>query len=236
MPKDVAKAYDEVAEAYARKSETSFYNAHYERPAIISLLPDIRGKRVLDAGCGGGSLTNVLLKRGAHVIGMDISTGLVNIARQRFGDRATFHMADLAAPLYFIDDQTIDVVVSSLVLHYIKDWQPVFDEFQRVLTPGGTVVFSTHHPHMDWRWFDRENYFQKERYTDTWDVDGHPMVIKYYHRTLTEMFDIFATSDFYVDKLLEPQPHPDVESLAPETYHKLCHLPHFLFFRLKQRT
>ena len=45
-------AYDEMAEAYAARIETKPHNAYYERPATLSLLPDVRGKRVLDAGCG----------------------------------------------------------------------------------------------------------------------------------------------------------------------------------------
>jgi hypothetical protein len=57
----VADIYDELAEAYAARVETKPHNAYYERPATLSLLPDVKGKRVLDAGCGPGVYTGWLV-------------------------------------------------------------------------------------------------------------------------------------------------------------------------------
>jgi 2-polyprenyl-3-methyl-5-hydroxy-6-metoxy-1,4-benzoquinol methylase len=48
------EAYEELAESYAALVDTKPHNALYERPATLSLLPEVRGKRVLDAGCGPG--------------------------------------------------------------------------------------------------------------------------------------------------------------------------------------
>ncbi|RMD75113.1 MAG: hypothetical protein D6823_10585 [Chloroflexi bacterium] len=50
------QAYDLLAERYAEQVLTKPHNAYYERPAMLSLLPDVRGKRVLDTGCGPGGL------------------------------------------------------------------------------------------------------------------------------------------------------------------------------------
>ena len=46
--------YDEMGEAYIRKSESGIYNAYYNIPAIKSLLSEVDNKRVLEIGCGGG--------------------------------------------------------------------------------------------------------------------------------------------------------------------------------------
>ena len=76
----------------------------------------------------------------------DISPEMAKLARRRIGDRATVLVADLGEPLSFAQDASFDLVVGSLVLHYLRDWTPVLSEFRRVLTGDGVVVFSTHHP------------------------------------------------------------------------------------------
>ena len=58
-------AYETIAEAYAAHIDTKPHNAYYERPATLSLFPDVKGKRVLDAGCGPGVYAEWLAHRGA---------------------------------------------------------------------------------------------------------------------------------------------------------------------------
>src|SRR5438132_1133235 len=57
------EAYEAIAERFAEHSETSAHNAFCERPATLSLLPEVRGMRVLDAGCGPGFYTERLWHR-----------------------------------------------------------------------------------------------------------------------------------------------------------------------------
>jgi SAM-dependent methyltransferase len=62
-------AWETLAEAYAARVETKPHNAYYERPATLSLLPDVAGQRVLDAGCGPGVYADLLVERGARKAG-----------------------------------------------------------------------------------------------------------------------------------------------------------------------
>ncbi len=64
-------AYNEMAEAYAARVDAKPHNAYYERPATLSLLPDVSGRRVLDAGCGPGVYAEWLADRGAEVVAFD---------------------------------------------------------------------------------------------------------------------------------------------------------------------
>lgn len=231
---DPSKFYDDMAELYAQKNEKSIFNNSYERPATISLLPNVLNKNVLDAGCGSGALTDWLVNQGAKVTAVDVSGKLVSLTKERVGSKVDVRIADLSKPLSFIPNNSIDVIVSSLVLHYIEDWSVTFSEFNRMLKNEGSVVLSVHHPHADWLWHDRENYFKKEILEETWTIQEKSFQISYYHRTLEEMFEIFAKTGFYVDKLLEPLPSPEIKTKNPRDYFILSTKPRFLFFRLKK--
>ncbi len=111
--------YDGFAEAYSAQNDSGFFNAHYARPEMLRLAGDVSGRRILDAGCGSGPLSAALLAKGAVVTGFDVSAAMVELARQRLGDDAELHVADLVAPLPFADAD-FDDVVSSLVLHYCR--------------------------------------------------------------------------------------------------------------------
>ncbi|MEC9489284.1 MAG: methyltransferase domain-containing protein [Halanaerobium sp.] len=64
------------------------YNAYYERPATLSLLPEVQNRAVLDAGCAADWYTKWLLERGAEVTALDFSPRMLEMARKRVGDKA----------------------------------------------------------------------------------------------------------------------------------------------------
>lgn len=224
------KAYDAFGQAYAEHSETSPYNALYDRPAILTLAGDVTGRSVLDVGCASGLLTALLADRGATVIGLDSSPVMLNLARQRCGNLARFHQADLAHPLDFLPDEHVDLVTASLVLHYLRDWRLPLSELCRVLRPNGALVFSVHHPD-DWHWFRRPNYFATERVTDVWPLNGHPHEVSFYRRPLSATFSALREAGFLVDRVEEPMPVPECAQLAPDAYATMTSKPTFLYFR-----
>ena len=134
-----ANHYDDFAENYSAENESSLLNAYYERPAMIGLVGDVTGHRVLDAGCGSGPLSAALSAKGAIMTGFDSSPAMLALARQRLGATADLFVADLSKPLPFADD-SFDDVVSSLVLHYLEDWSAPLAELRRVLKPGGLLA------------------------------------------------------------------------------------------------
>jgi SAM-dependent methyltransferase len=224
--------YDQFAAAYAADNETNAFNALYERPAMLALLGDVRGKRVLDAGCGAGTLAEALLERGASVTGLEISAGMANLARQRLGARATIHVADLARPLAMCADGAFDLVAASLVLHYLEDWRPTLRELARVLVPGGVLAASVHHPTMDWQLFGG-SYFETRQTTETWTKGGIDATITVWRRPLTAMISAFRSASFVIDDIVEPMPLAECAERFPESYITLTTAPRFLFFRLR---
>jgi ubiquinone/menaquinone biosynthesis C-methylase UbiE len=112
---------------------------------MIDLAGDVNGHRVLDAGCGSGPLSAALRAKGAVITGFDASPEMIKLARQRLGEDAMLHVADLNQPLPFADG-SFDDVLASLVLHYVPDWTAPLAELRRVLKPGGRLVVSVNHP------------------------------------------------------------------------------------------
>lgn len=225
-------AYEERAEEYASGSDANAWNALYERPATTALLPPVAGKRVLDAGCGPGALAAQLAEAAASVVGIDASAAMVRLAEARGLESASFRVADLTKPLDFFEDESFDVAVSSLVLHYLEDWVAPLRELRRVLRPGGALVFSTHHPSWDVGLTASGDYFATELIHDRWWKADRPFDVTFWRRPLTAMVAAIGEAGFRIDTIVEPQPLAECEVRFPEDWAKLTVRPAFLFFRL----
>jgi SAM-dependent methyltransferase len=104
------------------------------------LLGDIRGRTVLDLGCGTGENIVPLVERGARVIGMDISPDLIALARKRLDDanqEATLEVG--SAYDTGLLDESVDVIFCIALVHHL-DIGPAVDEMLRILIKGGTVI------------------------------------------------------------------------------------------------
>ncbi|MGV9840319.1 class I SAM-dependent methyltransferase [Nocardia niigatensis] len=237
LPTDPARAndYDSFAELYTAENETNLYNAYYERPAMLELAGDVAGRRILDAGCGSGPLSAALRDRGAIVSGIDASTGMLELARQRLGADADLRVADLAGPLPF-STAAFDDVVASLVLHYLEDWGPTLTELRRVLIPGGRLLVSVDHPFVAYgvqRLAGRSpNYFETYKWTFNWTLGDRTVPMSFWARPLHAMTDAFTAAGFHISLICEPQPVPAARELFPEQYRALTTGPNFLFFVL----
>ncbi|RNA66873.1 class I SAM-dependent methyltransferase [Alteribacter keqinensis] len=227
----VKNVYNELAHHYEHHvDQKSLYNTHYERPAMTALFPpSLEGKAVFDAGCAAGWYTKELALRGAVVTASDLSPEMVAAARRRAGGDAVVHQLDLEEPLPF-ENSSFDLIVSSLVLHYISDWQNVFKEFHRVLKPGGGLLFSVHHPFMDLKLSPGEDYFFHELLHDEWKTDRGKFTVPFYRRPLTDIMNDTLTY-FALDEIKEPQPVPDFQKRDPARYEKLMTNPHFLIVK-----
>ena len=117
-----------------------------EWPALRALLPDLRGLRIVDLGCGFGWFCRWARAQGAaSVLGLDVSENMLAQASAATTDAAIRYVrADLER--LDLPDAPFDLAYSSLAFHYIEDLTGVFATVQRALTPGGRLVFSIEHP------------------------------------------------------------------------------------------
>ncbi|MBE9197592.1 MULTISPECIES: class I SAM-dependent methyltransferase [unclassified Nodularia (in: cyanobacteria)] len=228
--------YEAFAEAYVKRTESNSHNAYYERPAMFSLLSHIKFKRVLDAGCAGGIYSEWLINHGAEVVSIDISNKMVKLTQERLKDRGEVYQADLNQPLTFLNNNSFDLILSSLTLHYLRDWEQVFQEFHRILSPKGLFLFSTHHPFMDFQLFEKADYFATDLLEDSWQGYGNtPVSVRFYRRPLSAMTSALKSAGFVIKQIVEPRPTEECKQLYPQDYEKLSQKPWFLII-LAQKT
>jgi SAM-dependent methyltransferase len=137
--------YDKVA---------GFYDAGFSDPddpvltALLNLLGPLRGRRVLDLACGHGRVAREVARLGATVVGVDLSSALLDKARARedadsLGIR--YVHADAAA-VPELDDESFDSVLCNFGLADIDDLDGSLATVQRVVKAGGSFIFSILHP------------------------------------------------------------------------------------------
>ena len=225
---------EDFAGQYANKIEYNSHNALYERPATLSLLPDVKGKKIPDAGCGPGEYSNILLDRGAEVTAIDYSDEMIRLTNERTEGKVRTVKANLNFSLYFLKDDEFDIIVSSLTIHYIRDLRNLFSEFNRVLKVNGELIVSTHHPFLDYLLHPEGSYYDTELIKDKWP--SYNIVMEFYRRPLSEIYNLFQEADFRITELLEPLPVKECELKFPDSYKELTSRPCFIFFKaIKER-
>jgi ubiquinone/menaquinone biosynthesis C-methylase UbiE len=120
-------------------------NEDLEQPAISRLLPGVAGADVLDIGCGDGTLACRLASLGARrVLGIDPSARMLALAASRAKPRVRYCRA--SAETLVLAPECLDLVVSSLALHYVAGYGTLIQRIARWLRPGGHLLYSVEHP------------------------------------------------------------------------------------------
>jgi ubiquinone/menaquinone biosynthesis C-methylase UbiE len=228
----IALQYDLIADQYSKHIDRQKLTSLYERPFMLEQLPKLQGLRVLDAGCGTGFYAQYAFKEGAHIIAVDSSTKLVGKFKKDNNSSIETHVADLSRGLPFIEENSIDVIICSLVLHYIEEWSLPLAEFKRVLKPGGMCLVSVHHPVFDTH-FNKQQYFLKRLVHDKWDGFGNqPLNVSYYVRPLSDYLRPILASRWSSVEFEEPLPSKTLSETDPDMFRKLSEAPVFLFVKM----
>jgi SAM-dependent methyltransferase len=215
VPTDNAAAWDRYAAIYQAGAQLPTTTAHYgpdiPTESELRILGDLRGKRVLELGCGGAQCSIAFAKQGATAIGVDFSSEQLAFARrlcEREEVRVDLRHGDLA-DLAFLRADTVDLVFSAYAFGYVEDLNRVFRQVHRVLKVGAPLVFSLAHPayamiddDADPALLVRRSYFDPTPIDYTWaGIDFTD-----YHRTFAELYMSLFRASYRVDLVLEPEP------------------------------
>jgi SAM-dependent methyltransferase len=215
MPTDNAAAWDRYAAAYQSGAQLPTSVAHYgpdiPTEAELRLLGNLKGKRVLELGCGGAQCSIAFAKQGAIAIGVDFSTEQLAFARrlcEREEVRLELRHGDLA-DLAFLTADSIDLVFSAYTFGYVEDLNRVFRQVHRVLKVGAPLVFSLPHPSYDMIDDDSEEPLLVRRsYFDKTPIEYELGGIGFtdYHHTIADIYMGLSRASYRVDLVMEPEP------------------------------
>ena len=206
---------------FAGYSTLERFGAGWERALehadLLALLPAVDARRVLDLGCGAGQLARYLATSGAaEVVGVDVSERMLALARAEWAHPRVTYCRGAVEQVVF-PPARFELVVSSLVLHYVDDYPGVVSRIAGWLAPGGVLVYSTEHPIYTARlpgdgWVlddaGQRTRWALDRYADegpreeTWFVPG----VRKVHRTVATLINGLLDAGLMVERVVEPIP------------------------------
>lgn len=191
-------------------------NAAGEWATLKTLLPDFQGKTLLDLGCGYGWHCIYAAEQGAErIVGVDLSEKMLETARAKTTDDRITYQRCAMEDIEF-EPESFDIVLSSLALHYVENFEIIVKKVHTILKPGGAFLFSAEHPvftaygTQDWYYdesgkilhFPVDNYYYEGKRTATFLGEE---VVKY-HKTLTTYLNSLLENGFEIRRIVEPQP------------------------------
>ena len=205
----------------------------------LHLLDEVRGKRVLVLGCGGGQDCVALDKMGAIAVGIDQSAQQIDYARKyaaRHDAMNASFVEGTVEDLSRFDDESFDMAVSAHMLNYVEHIEDTVRETARVLKPGGLFAISVRHP-FDAALGERPPYSVQRAYWSeqsdwTWSLEGGVSArFRQWFWPVSRWFEMLTDAGFTVERMLEPQEGPLDTAVADRA--KL--VPHTLYFKARKR-
>lgn len=205
--------YDAVADFYA-----AGWSDSYDDPASVALLAelgDVAGLDVLDVACGHGRITRELARRGARVVGVDLSERLLAVAAAAERDRPLgidYRHGDVAA---WTPPRTFDAACCAFGLSDVDDLDGALATVRRAVRTGGRFAFSILHPcfpgggDVSGAWPTGGSYFDE----GWWAADGALSTLRARvganHRMLSTYVGALLRHGLVLDGVAEPPPPAD---------------------------
>ena len=226
---DVINQWNNAATSYAQFEATSMYSA-FCRELVSGRYADMCGQKILDAGCGHGVFTHMLVQNGGEVTGCDGSAEMLKIARSNY-PLYSFDEVDMKRGLPYANAE-FDFLLCSLALMDIDPIDSIIAEFYRVLKPGGLFFFSIIHPAFyNGAWAKDENGAVISKNISRY-ITQFPLLqnapwgeTMHYHRPISFYFNIITATGFRLTEMLEPNVYEDA---------KIPDIPLYLFSEFRK--
>jgi ubiquinone/menaquinone biosynthesis C-methylase UbiE len=222
------KQYNEIASEYLKGEREVIGELKEEDELLRSRVKDIKGKRLLDLGCGAGNELNYYKSLGTEVKGIDISEKMLGEARGRYPLlRDSLILADFNEIPFL--DESFDVVTSRLALHYSMDLEKVFREIFRVLAKGGVAHIFVANPLMSLVYKNNKDYSKQE--VVNLPILRKRCVVRQPSHTFSEYLSEFVLKNFSIEEFYEGK-ETFVEECLGEGAVKV---PTFLYLRFRKK-
>jgi len=168
---DVARSFSEAASTYDQVAALQRQVAD----SLLARIPDLSFPSIVDLGCGTGVVASQLAERDATeaVFGLDIAEGMLNFARQHF-PQSNLQWCGADAENLPLQNESVELVFSSLAVQWCADFQQVCNEIMRVLKPGGYCLLATLGPNtlreLRSAWQQVDGYVHVNRFIDAEQV------------------------------------------------------------------
>ena len=203
--------YNQQAQEY--NSKIADYNKE-SRELFLTLMPDIRGKNVLDLACADGTDAKTYTTLGANVTGIDSSKEMIRIAKQQV-PQATFLEARMESlPL----QQEYDVVTCKYAMQTSRDINKIYEEITKVLKPEGTLLILITHPFRQFmeKSGKEKDYFKQEIVRSTIFEDA--IELHEPSHTFNEYFSPYFLVNYDLQYYLEREEFPAVKRMHGHNY------------------
>ncbi len=240
-------AWNAMGDEWFELAQTGEARNFFIMPNMLKFLGDVKGKKVLDLGCGEGGYSRELAKRGADIVSIDCSKKAIEYAIKLACDEnlQIQHFVRNSNDLYDIADEQFDIVLCSMMLMDCEDFEGTIREVVRVLKPGGRLFASVLHPCFDGNHdtgigrqglgIDREvvvkNYFEPREWEAPLYQGTIPVIRR--HRTLEDYVKTFVGAGLTIVDLNEPGA-TDEQAKISVGIAWLQKIPLYLYWELKK--
>lgn len=246
--KEAEEIYNLIADFYhnyrtKKYPEGWFFNEMLEMPTTLKLLGNVKGKKILDFGCGSGIYAKILTKKGAKVSGFDISEKMLQIAKNENPNIDLRYGSGYKIPF----KKKFDVVLASLVIDYLKNWDKVFKEVSRVLKKESLFIFSIGNPVSECvkkiivkgqklRVLGINNYFDEKIFYSDWGfLYNNKIKIPSYHKTYETIIKTILKNGFEIIDYKDTYPINKAKKLFPEQYRNHTKSPYFCVWKVRKK-
>lgn len=240
-------AWSAMGDEWFEMAQTGESRNCFIMPNMLKFMGDVKGKRILDLGCGEGGYSRELAKKGANLVSVDCSEKAIEYATDLAGKENLNieHYVRNSNDLFGIESEQFDIVLCSMMLMDCQDFEGTLREVVRVLKPNGRLFASVLHPCFDGNHetgigrqgvgIDRQvvvmNYFEPKEWEAPLWKGTIPVIWR--HRTMEDYVKTFLKVGLTIVDLNEPRA-TDEQAQISVAMAWLQKIPLYLYWELKK--
>ncbi|MBQ8496259.1 MAG: class I SAM-dependent methyltransferase [Clostridia bacterium] len=240
-------AWNAMGDEWVELAQTGESRMCFIMPNMLKFMGNVKGKKILDLGCGEGGYSRELAKRGAQLVSIDCSKKAIEFSTA-FAKEENLHIEHFirnSNDLFDIESHQFDIVLCSMMLMDCEDLEGTLREVVRVLKPNGRLFASVLHPCFDGNHetgigrqgvgIERQvvvmNYFEPKEWEAPLWKGTTPVIWR--HRTLEDYVKTFLKVGLTIVDLNEPQASDEQASISVALAW-LKKIPLYLYWELKK--